>query len=97
MARRKPNRRLLVTTFNTTLATVAVTATAAGWAAFGLTDTSSAASAAKPRQAILRPVAANQQQRADSIRHLMHKEWWQFDFFGDSRSSRSITSTRSSR
>ncbi|MEI8309015.1 MAG: hypothetical protein WCF99_18275 [Chloroflexales bacterium] len=94
MSRRNPNRRFLVTTANTAIATAAVTATAAGWAAFGLTDTGSA-NAAKPQHAISQPVAADKQHRADSLRRLMHKEWWQFDFFGNSRSP--ITRTRSSR
>jgi hypothetical protein len=47
MARLNPNRRLLVTTFNTALATAAVTATAAGWVAFGMSDTGSAAASAQ--------------------------------------------------
>jgi hypothetical protein len=95
MARRNPNRRRLVTTLNTALATAAVTATAAGWAAFGIADTSSAA-ATRPKPAISQPLASSQQ-RVDAIRRLVHREWWQFDFFGGSQSFRPITSTRSSR
>ncbi len=93
MARRNPNRRLLVTTFNTTLATVAVTATAAGWVAFGVSDTSSAA--ARPAQAVVQAAPNDQSPSAKPRRRLGHREWWQFDFGSQSRQA--ITSTRSSR
>ncbi|MEI7772613.1 MAG: hypothetical protein WCI67_21665 [Chloroflexales bacterium] len=93
MARRKPNRRLFVTTFNTALATAAATATAAGWVAFGVADTSSAA--ARPAQAVVQAAPAIQPSSpARPRRRLGHREWWQFDF---GSSSGSITSTRSSR
>jgi hypothetical protein len=63
MARLNPDRRLLVTTLNTALATAAVTATAVGWAAFGMSDTSAAANAnAQPNQVAAQPFDQQQQQ-----------------------------------
>lgn len=85
MARPNPHRRILVTTFNTALATAAVTATAAGWAAFGLNDATQA-SAAQSSQAIARPIPSDaqpftSQQPFAGRRH--HDEEHEFFGFGD--------------
>ncbi|MBX0328027.1 hypothetical protein K2Z83_10100 [Oscillochloris sp. ZM17-4] len=80
MARSNPHRRIIVTTFNTALATAAVTATAAGWAAFGMADASSAAAAAQPQPAVAQPIPSEQQ--LFSSRH--HRDGHEsFSFGGD--------------
>jgi hypothetical protein len=87
MARLNPNRRLLVTTFNTALATAAVTATAAGWVAFGMSDTGSAAVVAQPDQPVSQLAPASQQPAAQQQpfsfgRHRDHRDGFGFGASG---------------
>jgi hypothetical protein len=96
MARLKPDRRILVTTLNTALATAAVTATAVGWAAFGMSD-GGVAALAQPDQAAQQQPAAQQQQPFSFDRHRGHREGFgsgddgaRQPFFGDSSGSSSF-------
>jgi hypothetical protein len=73
MARSNPYRRTIVTTMNTILATAAVAGTVAGWAAFGLADTSSATAAAQP-DPIVQQAAPSSDQPFTSPRHRRERQ-----------------------